>query len=105
MDAFSIRTEIIMSVFNYELNYIIGEFYNDKANNYGIYSHFSGANYEGLWLEDSQHGIGIEIWKDYSFYSGEYVNGKKQGLGNIDCWLLYFLYIFLKVALNNIYII
>jgi len=48
---------------------------NDKANNYGIYAHSNGANYEGYWLEDTQHGIGLEIWKDYSYFSGEYVKG------------------------------
>jgi len=37
--------------------------------------------YEGQWLDDMQHGIGVEIWTDASIYKGEYVKGKKHGIG------------------------
>ena len=35
-----------------------GEWTDDKANGFGIYSHTNGAYYEGHWLNDLQHGYG-----------------------------------------------
>lgn len=33
-------------------------------------------------MNDSQNGIGIEAWIDKSLYKGEYIKGKKHGIGN-----------------------
>ena len=45
----------------------------------GTYSHANGAYYEGQWLDDKQHGHGIESWPDGARYEGRYEDGKKQG--------------------------
>lgn len=60
----------------------LGEFENERASGYGVYNHSNGSKYEGAWLDDSQHGTGIECWIDKSIYKGEYYKGKKHGLGN-----------------------
>ena len=36
----------------------------------------------GYWIDDIQFCIRYEIWEDTSQYSGEYFNGKKDGVGN-----------------------
>ena len=36
----------------------------DKAHGYGIYTHYNGSKYEGQWVNDKQHGFGIERWPD-----------------------------------------
>lgn len=33
------------------------------------------------WLDDRQHGFGVEIWPDGAKYEGEYKYGKKNGKG------------------------
>lgn len=38
-----------------------GEWKEDKANGFGIYTHVNGAKYEGFWVDDLQHGKGEEI--------------------------------------------
>jgi hypothetical protein len=48
--------------FNINLTTLLGEWENDKANGYGIYTHANGSKYEGQWLDDKQHGIGRESW-------------------------------------------
>ena len=45
------------------------------------YIHENGAVYYGHWLDDTQFGIGYEIWYDSSTYYGNYNNGKKDGIG------------------------
>jgi len=37
----------------------------------------NGAKYIGGWLDDRQHGFGIEIWCDNAKYEGNYEGGKK----------------------------
>ena len=37
-----------------------GEFMNDKANGYGVYTHKEGSRYEGHWKDDIKHGFGKE---------------------------------------------
>jgi hypothetical protein len=59
----------------------IGEWKDDKANGYGIYTHINGAKYEGNWQNDTQHGYGVESWPDGSYYEGTYSEGKKHGPG------------------------
>lgn len=36
------------------------------------------------WLNDFQHGTGIEIWPDGAKYEGNYYYGKKQGKGKLN---------------------
>lgn len=38
------------------------------ANGIGAYVHAGGAKYEGEWLNDQQHGKGVEVWPDGSKY-------------------------------------
>lgn len=45
----------------------------------GTYSHSNGAYYEGQWLDDKQHGQGVESWPDGARYEGRYEDGKKEG--------------------------
>ena len=33
-----------------------GDWYNDKAQGQGVYTHMDGAQYKGEWKEDKQHG-------------------------------------------------
>jgi hypothetical protein len=40
----------------------IGNWENDKANGYGVYTHANGSRYEGEWVDDKQHGRGKETW-------------------------------------------
>ena len=40
-----------------------------------------GQTYDGMWLNDEQHGQGKETWQDGSEYIGEYMMGKKHGSG------------------------
>mgnify|MGYP002628797184 CR=1 FL=1 len=44
----------------------------DKANGKGVYEHISGANYDGEWKDDMQHGYGVELWNDSSRFEGYY---------------------------------
>ena len=43
--------------------------------------HSNGAKYEGEWRQDLQHGKGTETWPDESKFTGEYLEGRKFGLG------------------------
>ena len=49
------------------------------AQGHGKYTHADGASYDGMWLNDKQHGQGQERWPDGSLYVGGYVNGLKHG--------------------------
>jgi hypothetical protein len=49
----------------------------NKSSGYGEYIHSNGTKYEGMWLEDLQHGQGLETWPDGSSYQGNYFQGKK----------------------------
>ena len=42
--------------------------------------------YEGAWLEDFQHGRGIECWGYGAKYEGGYKNGMKHGKGKFS-WI------------------
>ena len=50
---------------------------------YGVFNYASGAEYEGTWNgEGLRHGLGV--WHaphGASRYAGEFVEGKKQGVG------------------------
>lgn len=59
-----------------------GEFKNNDANGYGIFTN-NKLKYEGYWSQDLQNDYGIENWKDGSMYKGEYINGKKKWCRNI----------------------
>jgi hypothetical protein len=59
-----------------------GDWANNKANGFGIYSNRDGAaRYEGAFKDDMQHGKGIEVWDEGSKYEGTYMMGKKEGQG------------------------
>ena len=58
-----------------------GEFLNDKAHGYGIYTYIDGTKYEGNWKNDKKDGKGKEIYPDGAFYDGDYKEGKKIGKG------------------------
>lgn len=46
-----------------------------------MYDHLIGAKYVGDWLEDRQHGFGVETWPDFAEYEGNFEYGKKHGIG------------------------
>jgi len=60
----------------------IGEWDNNTARGLGTYYHKGGVTiYSGEWVQDLQHGYGVERWDGGSKYSGQFVWGKKQGYG------------------------
>jgi len=60
----------------------IGEWDNNTARGLGTYYHKGGVTvYSGEWVQDLQHGYGVEKWDGGSKYSGQFVWGKKQGYG------------------------
>ena len=63
-------------------NYIYkGEINGPYANGYGIFiNNEILMKYEGDWKNSLKDGIGIETYKN-NFYQGEFVNGKRNGLG------------------------
>jgi len=42
-----------------------GEWLDDKAHGFGVYTHTDGAKYEGYWNEDKQDGKGILYFKNF----------------------------------------
>ena len=60
----------------------LGEYEKNKPKGYGYYKNINGYSIEGSdWIKNNINNIGIEIWKDGSFYKGEYKNNKKEGIG------------------------
>jgi len=60
----------------------IGEWRSNAAQGLGSYYHRKGhTTYRGEWVEDLQHGHGIEEWEGGSRYCGQFVWGKKHGNG------------------------
>lgn len=59
-----------------------GDWKDDQANGYGIYSSPDGTQYEGEWKNDLQHGFGKEKWPDGTSYVGFFEKGEKTGRGN-----------------------
>lgn len=53
------------------------------ANGIGSYVHAGGAKYEGEWLNDQQHGKGVEGWPDGSKYEVLKISNSK---GNVYIW-------------------
>ena len=39
--------------------------------------------YTGEWLDDLQHGHGVEIWPGIVQFTGSYLHGKRSGLGKM----------------------
>ena len=57
-----------------------GNFVDGHLSGYGRY--WTSQNfYEGFWSEGRMHGYGVEIMSNSDCYLGEYVRGKKEGLG------------------------
>ena len=60
----------------------MGEYEKNKPKGYGYYENTNGYSIEGSnWIKNNINDLGIEIWKDGSFYKGEYKNNKKEGIG------------------------
>ena len=70
------------SINNQNHNYIYkGEINGAYANGYGQFiNNEILMNYEGEWKNSLKDGIGIETYKK-NFYQGEFVNGKRNGIG------------------------
>ena len=58
-----------------------GEWVDNKAEGFGIYTSLDGTKYEGYWVDDKQQGKGREEWPDGNIYVGDYMEGKKHGQG------------------------
>lgn len=59
-----------------------GHYISNYPEGFGIYTEKNKTvTYEGVWTNESLNGIGTELWKDETFYRGEYVDCKKQGIG------------------------
>eukprot|EP00350_Pseudokeronopsis_sp_OXSARD2_P007106 CAMPEP_0170548592 /NCGR_PEP_ID=MMETSP0211-20121228/6870_1 /TAXON_ID=311385 /ORGANISM="Pseudokeronopsis sp., Strain OXSARD2" /LENGTH=194 /DNA_ID=CAMNT_0010854203 /DNA_START=510 /DNA_END=1090 /DNA_ORIENTATION=- len=65
-----------------------GNWQNDKACGYGVFVDTVNAKYEGYWLDDLQHGEGIESWGTaevpQAIYIGNFFKGKKNGKGRFQ---------------------
>ena len=61
--------------------YLLGEYYDDKPNGFGIYQNSRGGKMQGYWENYYQHDIGIETWEDDAYYEGNFHKGKKNGIG------------------------
>ena len=55
-----------------------GDWKADKQTGFGVYVHINGAKYIGQWLENRHHGKGSETWPDGSQFEGKYEHGKKH---------------------------
>lgn len=82
-----------------------GQWLNDKANGFGVFTFSDGSIYRGEWIDnvckgigeitrptqktvyrgqwtrDTPHGRGMEVWEDGSVYKGTYKAGKIHGKG------------------------
>ena len=47
-----------------------GEYEDDRTSGYGEYSKGFDVSYFGYWVDDTQFGIGYELWSDSSKYIG-----------------------------------
>ena len=47
-----------------------------------MFSNKDGYRHEGEWVNDAQHGHGLETFPTGS-YDGNFVNGKKEGFGRL----------------------
>ena len=64
----------------------VGEFKDNKFSGHGKYYHLAegplkGYTYEGKWLNNKRHGLGIVIWPNGNKYIGEQENGQLHGFG------------------------
>lgn len=57
-----------------------GYYENNRPKGYGIYMK-KCVTYEGIWERHNLVGLGIEIWKDETYYQGEFYNSMKKGIG------------------------
>lgn len=70
-----------------QFNDVIGDstfsgYYEDnRPMGYGIYQRSDEARFEGMWINHSMNGLGIEVWKDEYYYQGEFKDTIKNGLG------------------------
>mmetsp|Transcript_57882 Transcript_57882/g.123075 ORF Transcript_57882/g.123075 Transcript_57882/m.123075 type:complete len:455 (-) Transcript_57882:176-1540(-) len=60
----------------------IGQWQKSAAQGLGIYYHKGNLTvYGGQWVEDLQHGYGVEKWEGGSEYHGQFSWGRKEGSG------------------------
>ena len=52
-----------------------GEWVEDQANGFGVYTHSDGGQFVGDMQNDLSNGFGIEQWKDGSQFAGCYEGG------------------------------
>ena len=63
-----------------------GEFKNNKINGYGHYIWNNNKHeYIGNFLNGKFHGEGFYKWGDNQYFKGKYINGIKEGNGEIGC--------------------
>ena len=48
---------------------------------WGVYRHFTGATFQGIWDGNLQVMVGLENWLDDTYYQGQYKDSKKHGIG------------------------
>jgi hypothetical protein len=58
----------------------------EKLDGQGVLVHWDGRVCEGVWADGRREGPGAEIYSSGNFYSGNYHNNKKHGLGTFY-WL------------------
>jgi hypothetical protein len=60
----------------------LGYYVNSRPKGYGLYKHRNGLKFECMWEDYYIQGIGIETWSTEGIaFQGEFVNGKKCGIG------------------------
>ncbi len=70
---FELKKKIILP----DGNTFIGEIdENGLRNGIGIKIYQNGATFEGTWINDIRHGVGVKTWVDGNVKLVEYENGK-----------------------------
>lgn len=65
----------------------VGNFKNNTFSGFGVFfDNQQKSIYKGEWLENQQHGEGIEIWKNTKIkrYIGDFNQGEKTGKGRLE---------------------
>ena len=65
----------------YDQNYYQGEYLNNKKHGVGLYRWPDGTTYEGEWDNNKMNGYGIFSYFDDRIYSGKINNGNFEGVG------------------------
>ena len=57
-----------------------GFYKNNIPNGFGIFFN-NTKTLQGYWERENLNGLGLEVWKDDTYYQGEFLNSKKNGIG------------------------